>query len=410
MSHPINQTTRDTGFSLIEVMVAMVIGMLGIIVMMQMFSVFEGQKRTTTGGDDAISGGAVSLYRLQRDIQQSGLGISAGPLIGCTVSGLSAAGSANLALAPVSINPEVTPGNPLFTGQDANTDTLLVISGNGSGTVDGDAFNSAVAAGATSYPVHTPTSFLLGDRVVATRRTRTNPCAVNLATIVAPAPAAGVALNVSRAAASALGAEDLLFNLGPAPTARAYAVRGGNLTVCDYTLANCGSAANNGDPAVWVPIANNVVSLRAQYGRDTTDVAPPPTFTARMDGAVDVWDQAHLWDQGAWVAGSVSADPARDTAACALLRVAAVRIALIARNSQPEKTQAGGVHVTPAPPLWAGSDLAAQGVDAVQAAAMAISLPDPDPAWPTGQDFRYKVFQTVIPLRNTTIQGAVPEC
>ena len=397
-------------FSLVEVMVAMVIGMLGIIVMMQMFSVFEGQKRTTTGGDDAINSGAASLYRIERDMQQSGLGISAAPLIGCTLSGLSAAGSANLALAPVSINPEVTPGNPLITGQDANTDTLLLISGNGSGTVDGDVLNSAVAAGATSYPVHTPTSFALGDRVVATRNTRTNPCAVNLATIVAPAPAAGVALTVSTAAPAALASGDLLFNLGAAPIARAYAIRGGNLTVCDYTAANCGSAANNGDPAVWVPIANNIVSLRAQYGRDTTDAPPAATVSSRMDGAVDVWDQIHLWDQAAWLAGSVSADPAKDTAACALLRVAAVRIALVARNSQPEKTLAGGAHVTLAGPFWAGSDLAAQGADAVQAAAVAISLPSPDPSWPTWQDFRYKVFQTVIPLRNITIQGAVPEC
>ena len=360
-------------------MVAMVIGMLGIIVMMQMFSVFEGQKRSTTGGDDAISSGAVSLYRIQRDIQQSGLGISALPLIGCTVAGLSAAGSANLPLAPVTINPEISPGNPLITGQDANTDTLLVISGNGSGTVDGDVFKSAMVV-PTSYPVHTPTSFALGDRVVAALKTRANPCAVALAKIVAPAPTA-VALTVDTAAAFALASEDLLFNLGPAPSASVYAIRNGNLTVCNYTADNCGSNANNGNSAVWVPIANNVVSLRAQYGRDTTDAPPLPTVSSRMDGAVDVWDQIHLWDQAAWVPGSVSADAAKDTAACALLRVAAVRVALIARNSQPEKTQAGGAHVTPAAPLWAGSDLAAQGVDAAQAAAMAISLPSPDPTW-----------------------------
>ena len=101
---------------------------------------------------------------------------------------------------------------------------------------------------------------------------------------------------------------------------RAYAVRNQNLTVCDYVLNDCGAAANNGDPAIWVPIANNVVSLRAQYGRDTTDAPPPPLVLARMDGTVDVWDQARLWDQAPWVAGSVSADAAKDTAACALLR------------------------------------------------------------------------------------------
>ncbi len=406
-SFPACPSRPAAGFSLVEVMVALVIGMLGIVVMMQMFSVFEGQKRSTTGGDDAISSGAVSLYRIQRDIQQSGLGMSAAPLIGCTATGKwnadPAAPAVVLPLVPVSINFPAITG---LAGQDVNTDTLLVISGNGSGTVDGDVFKSAVAAGATSYPVQTPTSFAVGDRVVAARQTRSDPCAVNVAAIAAPAPAAGVNLTVTTAAPFALAAQDLLFNLGPAPSAHAYAIRGGNLTVCDYTAVNC--QANNA--ADWVPIANNVVSLRAQYGRDTTDAAPPPTVSSRMDGAVDVWDRLALWSQPAWVAGSVSVDPAKDTAACALLRVAAVRVALVARNSQPEKTQTGGTHVTPAAPLWAGSDLAAQGAGAAQAAAVAITLPSPDPTWPTWQDFRYKVFQTAIPLRNITIQGAVPEC
>ena len=65
------------GFSLVEIMVALVIGMLGIIVMMQVFAMFEAQKRTTTGGDDAISSGSIALYSLQRDIQHAGWGISA---------------------------------------------------------------------------------------------------------------------------------------------------------------------------------------------------------------------------------------------------------------------------------------------------------------------------------------------
>jgi prepilin-type N-terminal cleavage/methylation domain-containing protein len=47
-------TTRKSavasGFSLVEVMVAMVIALLGILVMTQVFSLFEGQRRTTSGG------------------------------------------------------------------------------------------------------------------------------------------------------------------------------------------------------------------------------------------------------------------------------------------------------------------------------------------------------------------------
>jgi type IV pilus assembly protein PilW len=364
------------GFSLVEVMVAMVIGLLGIIVMMQMFSVFEGQKRTTGGGDDAISSGAVSLYGVQRNMQQSGWGISAVEVIGCTVTGL-VVGAAPIPLIPVTIN------SPLITGQDANTDTLLIVSGNGNGTVEGDTISSVPAF--NSYDVKRLTGFSAGpppDRVVAVPLARPSPCNLALTTVTGV-----VSPNVLVSAGFAgIVPGDKLFNLGTAPTVRAYAVRNQNLTVCDYTANDCGSAANNGNAGVWVPIANNVVSLRAQYGRDTSAPA--------MDGAVDVWDQTR----------PVPAFPAGNPAnACALIRASAVRIVLVARSSQPEKTAdwpALTVHVTPAAPLWAGS------------ATAAISLPNPDPTWPTGLDFRYKVFETVVPLRNVHIpplsQGGPP--
>jgi type IV pilus assembly protein PilW len=387
-------STRDSasaGFSLVEVMVAMVIGMLGIIVMMQMFSVFEGQKRTTTGGDDAISSGAVSLYGLERDIQQSGWGLSAVQLIGCTVTGLSVAGSADLPLVPVTINfPAVTN----LAGQDVNTDTVLVISGNGNGALDGDTFTATAAASATTYAVHTPTSFTVNDRVVAAHRNL--PCGVlTLSRVTAVTP-----LTVTPGSAETFPPDDLVFNLGQAPTARVYAIRGGNLTVCNYTAVNC--AANNaGD---WVPIANNVVSLRAQYGRDNAG--------GNMDGIVDVWDQTVP------VPAAVAAG--NPVNACAQLRVAAVRVALLARSSQPERTfdwPALTKHVTDPgvsgrqdPRLWAGNDGVATAIDAAAAGAVAISPPSPDPTWPTWQDFRYKTFQTVIPLRNVTSQGAVFGC
>ena len=90
--NPIPSRERLSGFGLVELMVAMVIGMLGIVVMMQVFSMFEGQKRTTTSGDDAIATGAIALYSLQRDIQRAGWGISDITLIGCTITGLTVGG------------------------------------------------------------------------------------------------------------------------------------------------------------------------------------------------------------------------------------------------------------------------------------------------------------------------------
>ena len=381
---------RFAGFSLVEVMVAIVIGMLGIIVMMQMFSVFEGQKRTTTGGDDSISSGAIALYGVQRDIQQSGWGISAlggsddVSLMGCTVAPDPAFGSdfsaSPLPLVPVTIN------SALITGQAPNTDTLLIVSGNTSGSVEGDEL--------TGLAVKTPKAFNATDRVVSV-------------------PFSG-ACN-----ARVLGKFSLLnfdtggvrlYNLGANPTVRGYAIRSGNLTTCNFITSDCVTAANNTDPSIWVPIANNVVSLRAEYGRDTTISTNPGSSLGSLDGVIDVWDQTV-----ATTATPVSTNAKKNTTACAWARVAAVRIALVARSSQTEKLLDSGAHLTAAAPLWVGSDAVAHGIDTTEADAVAINLGGvPCPAWPNWCDYRYKVFQTVVPLRNVTSTGVsvgvVPKC
>lgn len=373
------------GFSLIELLVAMVIGMIAIVVIMQMFSMFEAQRRTTSSGDDAISGGTVSLYELQRDLQQAGWGISAVPIIGCSVTGLVSGGAA-IPLVPVSINPAA------ISGADANTDTLVIVTGNGNGSVEGDLIDSVPSG--NQYAVHTPSAFAANDRVVPVPRTRPSPCSLALTSVSSVA-----APNVTVAAGAAgIATNDLLFNLGRQPQVRAYAIRSGNLTVCDYVANNCGNAANNGDVNVWVPIASNVVSLRAQYGRDTA--------TGGMDAIVDVWDRSI-----ATSATPVSTNATKNTDACGLVRASAVRVVLVARSTQPEKTTSSGAHVTPNAPLWLGSDPAEPTSPvAAERTAVSIVLPSPDPTWPTWQDFRYKVFQTVIPMRNISTQGVPEEC
>lgn len=108
---------RNQGFTLVEIMVAMVIGMLGIIIIMQMFALFEGQKRTTTGGDDAQNAGIIALYGMQQNIQQAGYCFSA------TAPTLTAVGTLRPAMIDVS-----TLNNSSL--RDANTSTILVTFGN----------------------------------------------------------------------------------------------------------------------------------------------------------------------------------------------------------------------------------------------------------------------------------------
>jgi type IV pilus assembly protein PilW len=101
----------------VEIMVAMVIGMLGIIIMMQMFALFEGQKRSTTGGGDALNAGSIATYGIHQNLQQAGYCFSA------TAPTLGAIGT----LRPVMIDVAPLANNGI---RDVNTNTLLVSYGN----------------------------------------------------------------------------------------------------------------------------------------------------------------------------------------------------------------------------------------------------------------------------------------
>src|SRR6266513_3882856 len=75
------------GFSLIELMVAMVIGLIGMIIIFQVFEVSEGIKRTTTSGGDAQQNGVIALYTMERDFKNAGMGFNDTSFAGCNIVG-----------------------------------------------------------------------------------------------------------------------------------------------------------------------------------------------------------------------------------------------------------------------------------------------------------------------------------
>ncbi len=346
------------GFTLVEILVALVIGMLGVLVIMQVFMLSESQRRSTTSGSDAQNNGAISIYGIQRDLREAGWGLSDQRMIGCNLR-LRAGVTLNN-MAPVTINQAGIPAGDPFT------DTLTYVSGSANGSPEGDGITGQPAtAGAAAYPdiyaVQTPTSFAIGDRVIATPQLRASPCTLALANVVAVG--AGSTVNVAVSPLAGIVASNgVLFNAGREPRVEVYAIRGGNLTVCDYMVNDCSAAASAGDPTVWVAIGSNIVSLRAEYGRDTS---------APMDGTVDAYDQA---------------TPAT---ACGWARISGVRMVLVARSAQYEKTA-----VTTAPPPWAAG--ATQPIDLSANAD-----------W---QKYRYRLFETTIPIRNIVWMGAQPGC
>ena len=64
------------GFSLIELMIAIVLAMLTVLVVMQALSFFEARKQTTTGGNDAEMSAAVGLFLVEREVRMTGAGLT----------------------------------------------------------------------------------------------------------------------------------------------------------------------------------------------------------------------------------------------------------------------------------------------------------------------------------------------
>lgn len=322
------------GFSLVELMVGIVIAMMAVAVVMQVFKVSEGRRRTTAGGDDAQTSGAVAMAMLQRDLRPAGQGITDAQLLGCTLT--VPAGHTITNLAGVTIN------HPDIPAGDANTDTLLVVYGSASGLPEGDRINTQ--PGPAVYSTSVPSAFSVNDRVIATPQNRATPCALSLTTVTSiPTPA--ISVNV---AAGVVGmANGILFDLGARPVARAYAVRNSQLMVCDFLVVNCRTLASGN----WTTIADGVVSLRAQYAIG----APAPaatTFSQTTPSTVAAWQ---------WVLGT--------------------RLVIVLRSGQLEKDI-----VTTASPIWAGAagapvTLTGTNWQKYRYRSFEASVPAPNVAW-----------------------------
>lgn len=367
-----HQAVRQRGFSLIEIMIGLLIGMISVIIVLQVFSRSDSAKRISNSADDAQMNALLALNTLEREIRQGGLGFSAFTILGCGLSytASSDGGAVKLdALAPVTINPSTT----VVPKGDTGTDTLLVISGNTNGSSEGDLTSGEAAAGATSYTITTPDFFATGERIVAAPASRADTCTLKLATIQG---ITGNTLMATPGSDDALPSGSLIYDLGSAPRIHAYAVRNGNLTVCDYLQYNCGSTSytNTLNSNVWVPVVAQVVGLRAQYARDTSGITGS---VSKMTGVVDTYDQT--------TPGS-DADASTIPDYCGWARIIGVRLAMVGRATHADKDEPTTVSAL----SWSGS---------AEADIDISSLSD----W---KRYRYRLLESAVPLRNIIWQGS----
>jgi len=415
---PATLLRRQAGLSMVELMIAMVIALIGTIIMFQVFEVSEGIKRTTTAGGDAQSNGVIALYVMENDLRQAGMGFNDTPYVGCTIQVYDATRSPQdytLNLLPVQIT----------SGGNARTpDRLTVFYGSQQIVGNATTLQRSIDNLQTDVSFQVQNSFATraGDLVVLLEPGTTKNCTLMEIT----APAAGSYLDHRASTTYTLGWANgtpsktvrfnkpggwtspvsyggsganatRVFNLGNLYDINGtYAYNGATMPVYNTyavstTTLTVASSFNATGPAAPVAVADNIVHMRALYALD--------------DG---VSDATVPYQTGAAAAGDGRIDRFVDAPKFIGLgspwqRVIAVRIVLVARSAQPEVGSGGpgsacDTTTVATAPTWSAQQWPTSGVGAPSPALTMISLDlSADANW---QCYRYKTFETTVPLRN----------
>jgi type IV pilus assembly protein PilW len=412
------------GFSLVEMMVAVVIGLIGTVIIFQVFAVSEGQKRTTVSGGDAQQNGGIALFSVERELRNAGNGLTQLIARGVPIYGWNnLTGAARPALimrqvtitkgatsdtidinyatyagltAPVKVtspagswNPaSVAPGNILSVASVVgfnNGDKIVVCPPipDPAGPPPGPAEDTCIMAeisgfgpGDRIFVDPPPAEFSVYDSGLDT--SKFNPPA-GFGVLIPTLALDGRALPATYGAGTGSIKDALVYNMGNALVGRRYAV----------DVANSRMTVDDGSGSGPQEFADGVIAIRAQYGLDTS---------ATLDGVVDVWVNPKS------VPANALADNTPDHPSCVTTtaagiancwpRVQAVRVAIVTRSGVLEKTE---VETRSSIPLWTNPT-----GNPVPGPSFAVAAGD-------ARRYRYKVFETIVPLRNMIWQVHRPD-
>jgi len=370
------QRGRSRGLSIVEVLVGVAIGLIGIVAIFQAIAVWSKHTATTSSGADAQVAGTLALFNIERDIKQAGHGFGRAvtPVMGCAVAATDAATARvfNFGLSPVAIAASAG-GAP---------DRINVLYGDSSFYVEEGDFTDATAS---TKKLRRRGGFKPGDLAVvavnpgASAATATcqlvqitddtDPDGYTVAHSTTPftsfyaasAPAAASRFNSAVAPGAVAGT---MYNLGPDPRLNVWSIQNNRALVRSDTIFNT--------PALQV--GDGVINLKAEYGVDSN-----------ADGTIA---------PGEW-----------QTAAPAdWKRVLAIRVAVLVRSRQFEPSRdagaatAGGA-VTTVNPFYFGDSVGHRFLMTnVDGSADSYGPTDVNPNnW---RYYRYRVYERVIPLRN----------
>ncbi|MDQ2821810.1 MAG: PilW family protein [Pseudomonadota bacterium] len=382
---------RQRGFSIVELMVAVVIGMLALLFATRMVTGGAKDRQAAITGSDAMQNGMLAMFSMTNDANQAGFGLNDPILAGCntamlaTVYPLATAQRNSVNITPLAsvviVNGGLGPDQISFSagGALAGTASVRLV----------DNFT-----GGTSFSIdREPYGFNAGDVIVAAPE-KPNPtgavCSLRqVSTKSAPGASSkfvrfdtGSEWPLNSALATAYnGNAARVFNLGPAAklSFHTWSVDNGYLKLRATDIPNAG--------AVPAAVTDNIVTIKAQYGFDTRT---GDNFTPELGTKIGQWSADMIDADNDGIQGGPGD----------YQRIVAVRIAVVARSKEPERKDAGAASCTATPEdkrpvLFAAAQ--PNGVTPVSVTPT-VAVAGDTVEW---HCYRYRVFESIIPLRNS---------
>lgn len=461
--------TQQSGFSMIEILIGMTIGLIVILVIMQTMSLFEGQRKSSSGAANMQSNGLAALYSLEQDTRLAGYGLivnyqGIGDLPCTKINGYGAPAGVFDAI-PISLDTsgvsdtitisrmDTTRGGLITGGKIAKISSVIATQADltaasgimldstpgmfnlaGASETVGFYPPSSVNTSDFSYKV-VPT---VADTVLISFASGVPAATAKVCTLlkvgglvsaqsyvaevtnVAGTPYFGtILLGVSAVSAvvngvrvadniasavipggtisavipawtklSFVATSNVGLNTATAPTFTAYPAGSAvmhnlgpdpTLTRTTFAVNAAGQFTKSVNGNAADPVADNIVSMQAQYGIATAGTQAincwvDPTANNPASPTCLAGDTAN------WTPAGLQATPAN------IKRIKAIRVAIVARNNIREKAKNGVCTATSTAPIsWLNGP--------------AINL-TANPEW---QCYRYKVYQTIIPLHNVIL-------
>lgn len=370
-----HRVAPSRGVTLVELLVGMTIGLLSVVIITQVMAVAESQKRTTMAGSDAQVNGSLALTALQREIRMAGYGLTGASFAaGCQIKGRYDGKDLDTApwlLTPVRIT-QGTAGAP---------DSIRVMRSN----------SRAFSLPLITYETHAKngTEFVMRNVITASVKSgdvmlaipgdiRDNPeptlnwCSLFVATDAL----SGVAVDV--AAKRVYHGTSSKWNQAPDQSIFPTGGYPGN-----SVLVNAGTFVND------LYAVQNSELQRTAFNSATGAFADP----VRMFDQVANLQAVYGLSDGTWTATEPAATTPATTAALWWQSVNAVRLVVVARSGLREKDE-----VTAAEPTWMP--------DGKTPETLTLAASKTDKEW---MHYRYRTYETVIPLRNVLWQSKLED-